>query len=66
MYQNLAFITSKFLPDDIEVQTLREWYYEGKHTKMRTTFPELYFPEPNNYTILAWARLERVGCSLGR
>lgn len=66
VYQSLAFVTSKYLPEKHEVHALRQWYWEGRHTKTKVVFPELYFPEPSNYSILAWARLERVGCSLGR
>lgn len=72
IHQNIAFINSKYLPQYYELQIFRYWYMEKLMNKADTKvinkmgFQAVYFTRETNYSMLAWSRLQRVGCALGR
>lgn len=70
VHQNIAFINSKFLPQYYELQIFRYWYMEKSTLNdgmvFNETTSEVFFTRETNYSMLAWARLQRVGCALGR
>lgn len=71
VHQNIAFINSKFLPQYYELQIFRYWYIEKlmlteDEKIINETTSEVFFTKETNYSMLAWARLQRVGCALGR
>lgn len=71
IHQNIAFIHSKFLPQYYELKIFRYWYIEKLSLSVNDKFKnettsEIFFMRETNFSMLAWARLQRVGCALGR
>lgn len=72
IHQNTAFIYSKFLPQYYELQIFRYWYIEKRMSKTDVVLAKwmeereaAFFTQESNYSMIAWARLQRVGCALG-
>uniref|UniRef100_A0A182J1A2 SCP domain-containing protein n=1 Tax=Anopheles atroparvus TaxID=41427 RepID=A0A182J1A2_ANOAO len=75
--QNVAFVLERYLPRYYDLDVIRLWYMQKDETPSprlesagvgaRAHAPQhVYQSVLNNYTLLTWAGLERVGCAAAK
>uniref|UniRef100_A0A182WI95 SCP domain-containing protein n=1 Tax=Anopheles minimus TaxID=112268 RepID=A0A182WI95_9DIPT len=66
--QNKAFVIERYLPKYYAIDVLRSWYLQKDETPspVVTDGHQLQQVALNNFTLLTWASLERVGCAAAK
>uniref|UniRef100_A0A182FI45 SCP domain-containing protein n=1 Tax=Anopheles albimanus TaxID=7167 RepID=A0A182FI45_ANOAL len=65
--QNVAFVVERYLPRYYDIDVIRRWYMQkGETPRPRLEGAGLHQALLNNYTLLTWASLERVGCAAAK
>uniref|UniRef100_A0A182QDQ1 SCP domain-containing protein n=1 Tax=Anopheles farauti TaxID=69004 RepID=A0A182QDQ1_9DIPT len=66
--QSKAFVIERYLPKYYAMDVLRGWYLQKDETPLPSVREAhlLYQPVLNNFTLLTWAGLERVGCAAAK
>uniref|UniRef100_A0A182N7M5 SCP domain-containing protein n=1 Tax=Anopheles dirus TaxID=7168 RepID=A0A182N7M5_9DIPT len=66
--QSKAFVVERYLPKYYAIDVLRAWYLQKEETPSPSVRDahQLYQAVLNNFTLLTWAGLERVGCAAAK
>ncbi|ETN67925.1 hypothetical protein AND_000242 [Anopheles darlingi] len=66
--QNVAFVVERYLPRYYDIDVIRYWYMQKGETPRPQLLDgvRLHHGQLNNYTLLTWASLERVGCAAAK
>ncbi|KFB51072.1 AGAP006737-PA-like protein [Anopheles sinensis] len=70
--QNVAFVVERYLPQYYAIDVIRLWYMQKDITPPARLengphgLQNVYQEVLNNYTLLTWAGLERVGCAAAK
>lgn len=67
--QNVAFLSSKYLPQHFYQMMIRKWYIEKwtmNSSHLIVADKKVWFHHFNNYTQIVWAITWRLGCAAGR
>uniref|UniRef100_A0A182KF46 SCP domain-containing protein n=1 Tax=Anopheles christyi TaxID=43041 RepID=A0A182KF46_9DIPT len=66
--QSKAFVVERYLPRYFAFDVLRNWYLQKDETPdpKVTAALQLQYSVLNNFTLLTWASLERVGCAAAK
>uniref|UniRef100_A0A182PHV7 SCP domain-containing protein n=1 Tax=Anopheles epiroticus TaxID=199890 RepID=A0A182PHV7_9DIPT len=66
--QNKAFVLERYLPKYYAIDVLRNWYLQKDATPDPQVIDSFKLQQSvlNNFTLLTWATLERVGCAAAK
>uniref|UniRef100_A0A6E8VQF3 SCP domain-containing protein n=1 Tax=Anopheles coluzzii TaxID=1518534 RepID=A0A6E8VQF3_ANOCL len=66
--QSKAFVVERYLPKYYAFDVLRNWYLQKDETPdpKITASLQMQYSVLNNFTLLTWASLERVGCAAAK
>ncbi|XP_035907548.1 venom allergen 5-like [Anopheles stephensi] len=66
--QSKAFVIERYLPKYYAIDVLRSWYLQKDETPAPqvTAAHQLQHTVLNNFTLLTWASLERIGCAAAK